>query len=1194
MKKALSLLIILSCFFVHRSYAQSSVCPDNIDFEMGDFSNWSLYTGTCCAINTPTLSGPVATRHTIMSGTGTDMYGGFPVVAPGGGTYSLKLGNNGTGSQAERARYYVHVPSTGGAYILIYRYAVVFQNPTHTAAQQPRFEVKAYDSATNTPIACSQFTYVSSSSLPGFQLSSVGSQVWYKSWTTSTIDLSAAGGTTVAVDFASGDCALGGHFGYGYVDLNCGLFSIKASPCDTFSTTIPLLGPPGFQKYYWWDSLFTTFVDSTQNVSVPRPTVPTTYALVVVPYPGFGCQDTLYATVDTAIVPPPVPPTSPNVHYCVGQTAVPLSASGSAVKWYTTATGGTGSSTPPTPNTSTVHNDTFYVTQTSSGCESPRGMVIVFVHPIPPAPFAPDTAVCLDIVINLNSTGTFPKWYTAATGGTGTPAPFSPPTATAGTTFYYVSQTDSFGCESPRDTMRLIVNPLPSPPVSPNVAYCLNASPLPLSATGTNLKWYTAPVGGIGTTIPPVPGTSVPGNTWYYVTQTDANGCESPRQFQVVTVFPIPPAPSVKDADLCQYTPALPLDSYVTSGINLKWYTSATGGTGSTTPPVISTATSYFMFVYVSQTVNGCEGLRATLMIKVYPKPTPPTVTKNYVLCQYAPGFTLNAVGKNILWYTTATGGTGSTTKPVITTGTPGTFIHYASQTDNGCESDRDSITVVIHPKPNPPSVPNVTTCEGAPVIVLNSPGANTKWYPSAGGTPLLNNPLYIQTNIPKTIKYYITQTLNNCESDRDSVEIVINAIPPPPVVSPVDYCLNRPSVPLTAIGQNLMWYTAPNGGAGSSVSPTPSTDTYGTLSWYVSQTVNGCESPRAKLDIIVDTNAKVTLAANPYVCVHDPLTVTYSGDIPSSGAFDWKFDSDGLIISGGGPGPYVVKWPTVGHKIVSIYANLMGCVGRAELPVEVMPLPDAALTMQPEGCIDEAVMVEAVPNLQHASIYNWDLGDAKVIGQSQNKYSLSWGSSGPRKVSLYTVSTYGCKSAVFSDDIFIRPNPITEILTVEDKDICIGDTIVVKAKLLENEHTYHWAPEKYFVTNEQVSASMIARQNPYTLTITDIAGCKGYDTAIVDMHPCCDLFLPSAFTPNGDGRNDLFRPMTIGHQELIKFVVMNRFGQVVYESEDVTKGWDGSFKSEPQDMATYFYYLKYKCSDETVWEKKGDVTLVR
>ena len=204
------LLCICVCIGIDGK-AQTVSCPPNIDFENGNLNNWQFYTGSCCPINTPTLSGPQANRHVLTTGAAVDPYGGFPIVSPGGGSHSLKLGNNSTGAQAEKARYYIHVPANVNNYSLIYRYAVVFQDPGHWPSEQPRFEVKAYDSSTGAPLACNQFTYVAASNLPGFMLSSVGNQVYYRPWSTGSLDLSGMAGKTVIVDFASGDCLLQAH-----------------------------------------------------------------------------------------------------------------------------------------------------------------------------------------------------------------------------------------------------------------------------------------------------------------------------------------------------------------------------------------------------------------------------------------------------------------------------------------------------------------------------------------------------------------------------------------------------------------------------------------------------------------------------------------------------------------------------------------------------------------------------------------------------------------------------------------------------------------------------------------------------------------------------------------------------------------------------------------------------------------------
>ncbi len=205
------------------------------------------------------------------------------------------LGNDGTGAQMEQVRFTFTVPTGQNEYAVIYRYAIVLENPNHTAIQQPFFKVKAYDSATNNTVNCGNFSYVSSSSLPGFV--SVGGSLYYKDWSTASLNLSGQGGNTIVVEFTTSDCSQTGHFGYAYVDMNCGLFAIRNSAC-VGSVTAPLSAPPGFQSYTWYDSSYNV-VGTGQNVNVPSPGQRTVYRVRLVPYPGYGCTDTL----STAIIP---------------------------------------------------------------------------------------------------------------------------------------------------------------------------------------------------------------------------------------------------------------------------------------------------------------------------------------------------------------------------------------------------------------------------------------------------------------------------------------------------------------------------------------------------------------------------------------------------------------------------------------------------------------------------------------------------------------------------------------------------------------------------------------------------------------------------------------------------------------------------------------------------------------------------
>jgi len=91
-----------------------------------------------------------------------------------------------------------------------------------------------------------------------------------------------------------------------------------------------------------------------------------------------------------------------------------------------------------------------------------------------------------------------------------------------------------------------------------------------------------------------------------------------------------------------------------------------------------------------------------------------------------------------------------------------------------------------------------------------------------------------------------------------------------------------------------------------------------------------------------------------------------------------------------------------------------------------------------------------------------------------------------------------------------------------------------------------------------------------------------------------CDVFLPNAFTPNNDGRNDIYKPLFTGNHTLHTFMIMNRYGQEVFSTNADNTGWDGKFHGIEQNIGSYFYYLKCDCANGKTLEKKGDFTLIR
>ena len=569
------------------------------------------------------------------------------------------------------------------------------------------------------------------------------------------------------------------------------------------------------------------------------------------------------AAILTVNAAPAAPTVSGTATYCQGSTASPLTATGAGLLWYAASTGGTGSGTAPTISTATAGTTTYYVSQTVTGCESPRASIAITITATPAAPTATTTvAYCQGATATaLTATGSGLLWYAASTGGTGSATSPTPSTAAVGTINYYVSQTVT-GCESPRTAIAVTITAVPAAPtVTTPITYCQGVTATALTATGSGLLWYTAATGGTGSATAPTPSTATVGSTTYYVSQT--TGCESPRVGIVVNVVAGTAAPTVvSPVAYCQGATATPLAA---TGTNLLWYTAATGGTGSATAPTPSITASGSITYYVSQTSGVCESPRASIVVNTTATPAAPTVTSPVAYCQGAASVALTATGTSLLWYLVPSGGASSATAPTPSTAALGSITYYVSQSTGVCESPRASIVVNITAVPAAPTVVSpLAYCQGATATALTATGSSVLWYAtSAGGTGSATAPIPSTATVGSTT-YYVSQT-TGCEGPRASITVTINATPAAPAVtSAVAYCQGTATTQLTATGTGLLWYTVSTNGTGSATAPTPSSAAAGTISYYVSQTVTGCESPRATITVTVTATPAAPTVTTP------------------------------------------------------------------------------------------------------------------------------------------------------------------------------------------------------------------------------------------------------------------------------------------------------------------------------------------
>ena len=115
-----------------------------------------------------------------------------------------------------------------------------------------------------------------------------------------------------------------------------------------------------------------------------------------------------------------------------------------------------------------------------------------------------------------------------------------------------------------------------------------------------------------------------------------------------------------------------------------------------------------------------------------------------------------------------------------------------------------------------------------------------------------------------------------------------------------------------------------------------------------------------------------------------------------------------------------------------------------------------------------------------------------------------------------------------------------------------------------------------------------------FWVVVTDSNGCKTSDTINVAQKCNNKLVVPSAFTPNGDGKNDVFKPLSIDAPVKYAMHIYNRWGELVFESNNIATGWDGNFKGKPQPSGTFIYYIQYTFTGQKEKGLEGAVELLR
>jgi gliding motility-associated-like protein len=385
----------------------------------------------------------------------------------------------------------------------------------------------------------------------------------------------------------------------------------------------------------------------------------------------------------------------------------------------------------------------------------------------------------------------------------------------------------------------------------------------------------------------------------------------------------------------------------------------------------------------------------------------------------------------------------------------------------------------------------------------------------------------------------------------------------------------------------NLQWnWNFANGNASSQQNP--SIQLYAVPGVYnVTMMVNrnGCIDTSTHM---LAVNAKPVINASPkqqILCFGDSLVLSASG----GGAY--------LCSPSSGLSNNAVSNPTASPQQSTKYkvqvTNNKGCVNTDSVSITVAPRIKVQLAANADVCEGSSLQFRA----SGASNYQWinntsGLSNASVANPVVNTSATA----------TYTVvgfDSYNCFKDTANILVVVRNLPTVN--AGPDVSIVGGVPYQLNTNTSNDVVSWLWSPANYLSCAACPSPMATPKmQTAYVVKVTNTWGCIAYDTVVLKLQcAVANVHIPNAFTPGGNGKNDVFYVKGSGVNVIRHFRIYNRWGQLVFERnnigiDDRSVGWDGKFKGQYVETGTYVYMAEMECITGEMFTFKGTVTIVR
>ncbi len=930
-----------------------------------------------------------------------------------------------------------------------------------------------------------------------------------------------------------------------------------------------------------------------------------------------GCNS-LPLTTNVIIYPTPNSIASSNSPTCNGQS-VQLFAStiaGGSYSWIGPAGFTSSQQNPIIPISSAINAGTFTVIATANGCLGNPSSTNVVVNPIPAPPIISNNApMCSGQTLNLTAQnvtgGTFhwtgPNNYNSFLQN---PVITNVPFANSGN---YNATVTVLGCTSLPATTNAVINL--SPPATPvnNGPLCdgqtLNLTTQPVA--GSTYSW-TGPNGYTSNQQNPlINNVTVASNMGSYSLTMTLAGCVGNTVSSNVVIHPIPASPVLSsNSPICAGQTLQLNAANVPTGI-FAW-TGPNSFSSAIQNPTIPAATLASSGTYnATVKVFNCTSPPSSIVVLVKPVPLAPGATSNSPLCA---GQTINLSAGNI------TGASYSWTGPsaftsVLQNPTRANSIvahsgnYSVTASVNGCASPASTVNVIVHPIPSsafnftPASIcaGNISTATYAGTSATSSTyNWNFGSAVSTGGPG--QGPYSLSWTNAGNYNVSLTVIENGCTSPATSHSIIVYPIPTSTFNSPAAICQSDSAlISYSGSASATGIYTWDFGGgiilSGSGQGPYQiKYNSAGTYNVTLTVSENGCPSIVTTHTIIVNPVPTADFTISPSViCPDQDALITYNGTATSGATFNWNFDN-GTINTGTGMGPYSIHFLNSGIDTITLSVTENNCTSSQISQIILIDLlPQVSFTVTDSlGC--SPFTTSFINQSLLGNSFLWHFGDD---GTSADENPTHTYTPGNFTVKLIVATASGCVDSLTKPNfIEVLNNPVANFTATPEAEIVteIKDATFSFINKSVYASSYKWffgdgdsstvfSPYHTYVDSGNYEVMLIAYNN---------IGCT--DTFIMGKFivvPNINYFIPTAFTPNNDGVNDIFYVYGRSLQN-VHLMIYDRTGEKVFESNGIYQGWDGTFRNSPVNTGVFVYYAEVETMKGDLIILKGDVTLIR